>query len=65
MSKSLPNSVAELTDQLRTVGYLSDRGLSTALHISLQLGRPCFLKAKSEWVKQNSLKFSRNFSIDV
>ena len=46
MSKSLPNSVAELTDQLRTVGYLSDRGLSTALHISLQLGRPLLLEGE-------------------
>ena len=46
MSKLLPNSVAELTDQLRTVGYLSDRGLSTALHISLQLGRPLLLEGE-------------------
>ena len=46
MSKSLPNSVAELSDQLRTVGYLSDRGLSTALHISLQLGRPLLLEGE-------------------
>ena len=46
MSKSLPNSVAELTEQLRTVGYLSDRGLSTALHISLQLGRPLLLEGE-------------------
>lgn len=46
MSKSLPNSVTELTDQLRTVGYLSDRGLSTALHISLQLGRPLLLEGE-------------------
>ena len=44
MSKSLPNSVAELTEQLRTVSYLSDRGLSTALHIALQLGRPLLLE---------------------
>jgi MoxR-like ATPase len=46
MSKSLPNSVAELTEQLRTVSYLSDRGLSTALHISLQLGRPLLLEGE-------------------
>ena len=46
MSKSLPNSVAELTEQLRTVSYLSDRGLSTALHIALQLGRPLLLEGE-------------------
>jgi hypothetical protein len=46
MSKTLPNSVAELTEQLRVAGYLSDRGLSTALHISLQLGRPLLLEGE-------------------
>ncbi len=46
MSKSLPNSVTELTEQLRVAGYLSDRGLSTALHISLQLGRPLLLEGE-------------------
>ena len=46
MSKSLPNSVAELTEQLRVAGYLSDRGLSTALHIALQLGRPLLLEGE-------------------
>ncbi len=46
MSKTLPNSVSDLTDQLRVAGYLSDRGLSTALHISLQLGRPLLLEGE-------------------
>jgi len=46
MSKILPNSVSDLTDQLRVAGYLSDRGLSTALHISLQLGRPLLLEGE-------------------
>ena len=46
MSKTLPNSVAELTEQLRTVSYLSDRGLSTTLHIALQLGRPLLLEGE-------------------
>lgn len=46
MSKTLPNSVTELTEQLRTVSYLSDRGLSTALHIALQLGRPLLLEGE-------------------
>ncbi len=46
MSKTLPNSVTELTEQLRVAGYLSDRGLSTALHIALQLGRPLLLEGE-------------------
>jgi len=46
MSKILPNSVSDLTDQLRVAGYLSDRGLSTTLHISLQLGRPLLLEGE-------------------
>ena len=46
MSKNLPNSVGELTDQLRTANYFADRGLSTALHLSLQLGRPLLLEGE-------------------
>jgi MoxR-like ATPase len=43
---SYPTSVAGLTDVLRGVGYLSDRGLSTALHVSLNLGRPLLLEGE-------------------
>jgi MoxR-like ATPase len=46
MSKNLPKSVGELTDQLRTANYFADRGLSTALHLSLQLGRPLMLEGE-------------------
>jgi MoxR-like ATPase len=46
MSKNLPKSVGELTDQLRTANYFADRGLSTALHLSLQLGRPLLLEGE-------------------
>ncbi len=46
MSKTLPNSVGELTDQLRTANYFADRGLSTALYLSLQLGRPLLLEGE-------------------
>lgn len=46
MSKTLPKSVGELTDQLRTANYFADRGLSTALHLSLQLGRPLLLEGE-------------------
>ena len=43
---SYPTAVAGLTDVLRGVGYLSDRGLSTALHVSLNLGRPLLLEGE-------------------
>ena len=36
----VPDSVAALSDQLRTGGYLADRGLSTALFVALSLHRP-------------------------
>jgi MoxR-like ATPase len=41
-----PESVAELTEALRGVGYLADRGLSTTLHVALQLGRPVLLEGE-------------------
>ncbi|RPI06623.1 MAG: MoxR family ATPase [Actinobacteria bacterium] len=40
------NSVSELTDLLRGGGYLADRGLSTALHVALSLGRPILLEGE-------------------
>jgi len=41
-----PNTVAELRDILRGGGYLADRGLSTALFVSLSLGRPILLEGE-------------------
>jgi len=41
-----PGSVGELTDQLRSGGYLADRGLSTALYVAIQLGRPLLLEGE-------------------
>jgi MoxR-like ATPase len=41
-----PESVAELTEALRGVGYLADRGLATTLHVALQLGRPVLLEGE-------------------
>jgi len=38
--------VLELTDTLRGVGYLADRGLATALFIALKLGRPLLLEGE-------------------
>jgi MoxR-like ATPase len=41
-----PESVAGLTEALRGVGYLADRGLSTTLHVALELGRPVLLEGE-------------------
>jgi MoxR-like ATPase len=41
-----PESVPELTEALRKVGYLADRGLATTLHVALQLGRPVLLEGE-------------------
>jgi MoxR-like ATPase len=41
-----PESVAGLTEALRGVGYLADRGLATTLHVALQLGRPVLLEGE-------------------
>ena len=41
-----PSSVGELTETLRSVGYLADRGLATAVHVSLHLQRPLLLEGE-------------------
>ncbi|HKE66364.1 MAG TPA: MoxR family ATPase [Micromonosporaceae bacterium] len=41
-----PETVAELTQLLRDGGYLADRGLSTALFVSLSLGRPILIEGE-------------------
>jgi MoxR-like ATPase len=41
-----PASVPALTDALRGVGYLADRGLVTTLHVALELGRPVLLEGE-------------------
>src|ERR1700742_220630 len=41
-----PGSVAELTETLRQGGYLADRGLATALFVSLSLQRPILLEGE-------------------
>ncbi len=38
--------VRALTDQLKDVGYLADRGLATASHVALSLGRPLLLEGE-------------------
>jgi MoxR-like ATPase len=41
-----PNSVAELTETLRSGGYLADRGLSTATFVAMSLQRPLLLEGE-------------------
>ncbi len=41
-----PQSVGQLTDILRTGGYLADRGLATALFVATSLGRPILLEGE-------------------
>jgi MoxR-like ATPase len=41
-----PTSVTALTETLLGAGYIPDRGLSTALHVSLHLGRPLLLEGE-------------------
>jgi len=39
-------TVATLTEELRTAGYIADRGLATSLLISMKLGRPILLEGE-------------------
>src|SRR3954449_9790990 len=41
-----PASVPALTEALRDVGYLADRGLATTVHVALTLGRPVLLEGE-------------------
>jgi len=41
-----PETVGGLTDLLREGGYVADRGLATALFVSLSLGRPILLEGE-------------------
>src|SRR5499427_1598016 len=45
-SVEYPTTVSELTQHLREGGYLADRGLATALLVSLSLGRPILLEGE-------------------
>src|SRR4051794_26195029 len=59
-----PETVGALTDLMRGGGYIADRGLSTALFVSLSLGRPILLEGevgvgKTEVAKVLASVFSR------
>jgi MoxR-like ATPase len=59
-----PETVGQLTELLRGGGYLADRGLSTALFVSLSLGRPILIEGevgvgKTEVAKALATVFNR------
>jgi MoxR-like ATPase len=59
-----PETVDQLTEVLRGGGYLADRGLATALFVSLSLGRPILIEGevgvgKTEVAKALATVFSR------
>jgi MoxR-like ATPase len=59
-----PASVADLTELLRSGGYLADRGLSTAAYVAITLGRPLLLEGevgvgKTELAKVLATVFGR------
>jgi MoxR-like ATPase len=59
-----PRDVADLADALRSGGYLADRGLATALFVSMSLGRPILLEGevgvgKTEVAKALATVFDR------
>src|SRR5205809_6555010 len=43
---ALPVTVGALTEQLRGAGYIADRGLATALFVSISLGRPILIEGE-------------------
>src|SRR3954462_2280682 len=43
---ALPETVADLIEQLRGGGYIADRGLATALFVSMSLGRPILIEGE-------------------
>ena len=46
MSPAIPNSVEELQDKLKSVGYIAETGLATSIYLSLKLGKPLLLEGE-------------------
>ena len=46
MSQAIPNSVEELQDKLKSVGYIAETGLATSIYLSLKLGKPLLLEGE-------------------
>ena len=64
MTREYPDTVAGLTERLRTAGYLADRGLATALLVATRLHRPILLEGevgvgKTELAKTVAAVFDR------
>ncbi|WP_284740894.1 AAA family ATPase [Amycolatopsis sp. RTGN1] len=64
MTREYPDTVAGLTERLRTAGYLADRGLATALLVATRLHRPILLEGevgvgKTELAKTVAAVFGR------
>lgn len=47
MTDNVPSTVDAVVDMLRGGNYVADRSLSTALYLSLKLGRPLFLEGEA------------------
>ena len=45
-TSALSESVPQLIDDLRAEDYIADRGLATALYLSLKLGKPLLLEGE-------------------
>jgi MoxR-like ATPase len=45
--RSLPTSIDETLDLLKSAGYVADRPLATVLFLALKLGRPLFLEGEA------------------
>jgi MoxR-like ATPase len=58
----IPGSVEELTSALGEHAYLADRGLSTAIYLSLSLGKPLLLEARPGSGRPRSPRCSRSCS---
>jgi MoxR-like ATPase len=64
VTREYPDTVAGLTERLRTAGYLADRGLATALLVATRLHRPILLEGevgvgKTELAKTVAAVFDR------
>jgi MoxR-like ATPase len=56
LAPSGPASVSEVEDMLRAVSYLPDRGLATALFLSLRTGKPLLLEGEAGVGKTEAAK---------
>jgi len=66
MSLAIPNSVEELQDKLKSVGYIAETGLATSIYLSLKLGKPLLLEGEVGVGKTQLAKaLSQLFKLDL